>query len=195
MITTPNALYTGLTIAQLNSKNFLYAANFANHSVDVFNASFQPISLGTGAFQNSMVPSGFAPFNVQNIGGAVYVTFAEVGPDGKSVAGAGLGYVDKFSAAGKLLMRLEHGNWINAPWGLVAAPATGFGPLSGQLLVGNFGSGAVLAFNPTTGVLTATMKNSSGKPLLIPVPVGHPLRQRRFGRPRQYSVFCRRAIQ
>lgn len=167
-ITTPNAAYTGLTIGTIAGKNYLFAANFANGTVDAFDAAFHPVTLPTGAYLDPAVPPGYAPFNVQNIAGAIYVTWAKVGPTGDDVPGPGLGYVDKFSASGTLLMHLQHGNWLNAPWGLVAAPASGFGPMSGHILVGNFGNGTIAGFNPTTGAVTGLMKNTAGGTLSIP---------------------------
>lgn len=49
-------------------------------------------------------------------------------------------FVHVFSPHGQLLQRLQHGDWLNGPWGLTLAPSD-FGEFSRQLLVGQFGSG------------------------------------------------------
>jgi len=165
VVTTPGAAYTGLTIGQMGGANFLYAANFAAGRVDVFDANFARVTLPAGAFQDPTIPAGFAPFNIENIGGNIFVTFAKQGA-GESVNGPGLGFVDKFSSNGALLLRLQTGSWMNAPWAVVMAPA-GFGTLSGQLLVGQFGSGQIAAFNAQTGQFTGLMLGINGAPIEI----------------------------
>jgi len=165
-VTTPGAAYTGLTIGQIAGKNMLYVANFAG-GVDVFDSSFNPVSLAPGAFQDPMLPAGYAPFNVQSIGGSIFVMYAEVGPNGRAMPGPGLGYVDQYTPDGTLQLRLQHGSWMNAPWGIVMAPAFGFGPLSRHLLVGQFGGGQIAAFNPSTGAFTSLMNGANGQPVNI----------------------------
>jgi uncharacterized protein (TIGR03118 family) len=93
--------------------------------------------------------------------------FAEVGADGRNMPGPGLGYVDQFSPSGTLIMQLQHGNWMNSPWGIAMAPKIGFGALSGHLLVGNFGSGQIAAFDSTTGAFTEMMMDPTGATITV----------------------------
>jgi uncharacterized protein (TIGR03118 family) len=168
-----SAIYKGVTIAQNGGANFLYVANFHSGTVDVFNASFGAVTLPAGAFTDPNLPDGFAPFNVQNIGGNVYVAFAKQDEDAEDeVAGRKLGYVDIFDGAGTLLQRFENGPWMNAPWGLALAPSitptsAGFGKSSGMLLVGMFGSGQIATFDPATGDFEGLLRDRHGKPIQI----------------------------
>ena len=156
---SPGAVYKGLALASADGANYLYAANFRNGSVDVFDANFNPHSFGGTAFQDSSIPAGFAPFNVANIGnGKLAVTFAKQdSAKHDDVAGPGNGYVDIFDTSGNLLMHLTHNSFLNSPWAVVVAPATGFGVFSGKLLVGQFGSGAIAAFDATTGSFSSLL--------------------------------------
>ena len=105
-----------------------------------------------GDFTDPGIPAGFAPFNVQNIAGTLYVTYAMQDADAEDeIAGPGLGYVSAFDTDGNFLGRVASGGDLNAPWGLAWAPAAGFGKFSGDLLVGNFGDGAINAFAATGG--------------------------------------------
>ncbi|MCE5311485.1 MAG: TIGR03118 family protein [Acidobacteriales bacterium] len=164
---TNGAVYKGLAIGSMSGHNVLYATDFHNGTVDVFDAHFTPVALAAGAFTDPMVPAGFAPFNVQNVGTALFVTFAKQdAAKHDDVAGPGLGYVDEFSADGTLLMRLKHGHWFNSPWGVAMAPAD-FGRLSGHLLVGNFGSGQIASFDPANGNFKGMLRGRRGKPITI----------------------------
>ena len=154
MVNTKSAsVFKGVALATASTAsgataNFLYVADFRKSHVNVYDASFHRVRLGDDAFEDESLPWGFAPFNVQNIGGNLYVAFAQ--PDSAKhdeVDGAGLGYVDVFSPSGRLLHRLQHGQWFNAPWGMAQAP-TDFGSNSHNILVGQFGSGQILVFDP-----------------------------------------------
>ena len=136
-VTTPGASYTGLAINQAQTR--LYAANGAGAgSIDVFNSSFTPVNLGPSAFATpSQVPTGFVPFNVQNINGNVYVTYAPPGRAAQTMATPGMGAVAIFDENGNFVRMAAVGGPLAAPWGLALAPA-GFGPFGGDLLVGNF---------------------------------------------------------
>ena len=164
---SPAAVYKGLTMGQMNGALVLYAANFRGGTVDVFDTSFAPVTLDARAFQDPMIPAGFAPFNVQSIGGSIFVTFAQQ-DDTKhdDVAGPGLGYVDQFTPEGVLVRRFEHGKWLNSPWGVALAPA-GFGKMSGRLLVGNFGSGQIASFDAQSGEFQGLMRGARGRPITI----------------------------
>ncbi|MGH9881327.1 MAG: TIGR03118 family protein, partial [Pyrinomonadaceae bacterium] len=168
-VTSPfgTAIYKGVTLAQRNGANFLYVANFLSGKVDVFDGNFAPVALPATAFTDPSIPPGFAPFNVQNINGDVYVMFAmqdEAGED--EVAGPGLGFVDKFDANGVLLLQLNSGRWMNAPWGIALAPSN-FGKESGRLLVGQFGSGEIATFDDVHGNFHGLLRGRVGHPLAI----------------------------
>ncbi len=162
-----SAIYKGATLAQANGANYLYVANFFNGSVDVFDKNYVQVPVPPGAFTDPNLPDGFAPFNVQNISGNVFVTFAKQS-DNKhdEVDGPGLGFVDAFDSNGVLLQRLRSGHWMNAPWGVALAPA-GFGKLSGKLLVGQFGSGEIASFDPINGNFQGLLRGLHGQPLEI----------------------------
>lgn len=161
------ASYLGVATANSGGNDYLYAANFTQGRIDAFTSTNTPASL-TGNFTDPNLPSGYAPFNIQNLGGSLYVTYAKVNDEGdEEEAGAGLGFVDKFDAEGNLLGRVASNGVLNAPWGLAIAPAAGFGPFDGSLLVGNFGDGTINAFDPVTGDLLGTLKDSDGNPLVI----------------------------
>ena len=153
------AVYKGATSADINGARYLYVTNFRAARVEVYDTNFHRIHFGEDAFDDESIPAGFAPFNVQNIGGSLFVTYAKQdGPRHDDVPGDGLGYVDIFSPAGKLQGRLQHGPWMNAPWGVVWTPRD-FGEFSNTILVGNFGSGWIAAFNGFTREFIGFMKN------------------------------------
>jgi uncharacterized protein (TIGR03118 family) len=155
------------TTASGATANFLYVADFRKGRVNVYDAKFHRAHLGDDAFEDESIPRGFAPFNVQNIGGNLYVAFAQQdSARHDEVDGAGLGYVDVFSPTGRLLHRLQHGQWFNAPWGLAQAP-TDFGSNSHNILVGQFGSGQILVFDPVTGQFKGPLYDATNKPIAI----------------------------
>jgi uncharacterized protein (TIGR03118 family) len=163
----PVAVYKGATLGRLNGKNVLYTANFRGGTVDVFDTNFSSITLAGGAFTDPTLPQGFAPFNVQNIDGKIFVTFAlQDGAKHDDVQGPGNGYVAIFTPDGALIGRLEHGDWMNSPWGVVLAPP-GFGQFSGHILVGMFGSGNLAAFNQKGFTFVSLLKNQFGNPFTI----------------------------
>jgi uncharacterized protein (TIGR03118 family) len=164
--TTPEAIYKGLAIATKGNATFLYAANFHAATIDVFNDAFKLVPM-PGAFADPNLPPGFAPFNVQEIAGRLVVAYAQQDADAEDeVAGPGLGYVDVFDTSGHLLRRLVSQGQLNAPWGLAVAPRH-FGRFSGDLLVGNFGDGAIDAYDPRTGNFRGALMNRDGNPILI----------------------------
>jgi uncharacterized protein (TIGR03118 family) len=152
-VTTPGANYSGLAINQAQTQ--LYAANQAGTgSVNVFNSSFAPVSLGAGAFATPAAISALnlVPFNAQDIAGKVYVTYAPSGVPAQQAATAGMGAVAVFDESGNLLQTIVGGQ-LAAPWGVTLAPAS-FGAFGGDLLVGNFSfvASEINAFDPTTGM-------------------------------------------
>jgi len=160
------AVFKGMALASNRGKWFLFAANFKRRRLDVFNDAFARVRLTANAFVDPQLPRNYAPFNVQNIGGDLYVSYAKTmaGSDDE-VAGAGNGYVDIFTVDGRLLRRLQHGAWLNAPWAMVMAPGD-FGAFSHRLLVGQFGSGEIVAFDVATGGFAGKMHNAADSSIL-----------------------------
>jgi len=161
------AIYKGATIAEIEGHKYLLAADFHHSRIDIFDTTFRLVQPPAGFFVDSQIPTGYGPFNVQGIGPNVYVAYAKQDSDREDeVAGPGLGFVDVFTPSGQLLQRLQRGNWLNAPWGMTLAPAF-FGEFSHALLVGNFGSGTIAAYNSVTGRFIGNMLTPSGATLAI----------------------------
>jgi uncharacterized protein (TIGR03118 family) len=159
-----NAVYKGIALANDGTGNFLYAANFKGGKIDVFDHSFNHV---TGKpFLDAGIPAGFGPFNIANIGGQLYVTYAKLkAPDNMDdQAGAGNGYIDVFDLNGVLVKRFASQGVLNSPWGLARAPL-GFGLPLHSILVGNFGDGRINVFD-STGVYKGALANN-GQPLAI----------------------------
>jgi uncharacterized protein (TIGR03118 family) len=158
------AQYKGLALSAGGNGQLLYATDFHNGKIDVWDSGFNPVSLPAGAFTDPKIPAGFAPFGIQAINGNLYVTYAKQDADRHDdVAGKGLGYVDVFDPNGNLIDRIVSKGPLNAPWGLALAPA-GFGEFAGALLVANFGDGRINAFDPMTGKHLGELKSDKGKP-------------------------------
>ncbi len=193
--TTDGSGYTGITSAFIDGKRYLYAANFLKGRVDVYDNAFKLIKLRSGdhehghdryfeedrffgdddkPFTDDRLPRNFVPFNVQAVGNDIVVTYAlHFAGDPFETPGPGLGYVDIYSSKGKLLRRLEHGDWLNAPWGVTLAPLD-FGRFSHHLLVSNFAAGGttqsagfISAYDLATGRFDGVLEDASGKPLSI----------------------------
>jgi len=161
------AQYKGLALSAGGKVQLLYATDFHNGKIDVWDSSFAPVTLPAGAFSDPKVPAGFAPFGIQAINGNLYVTYAKQDADRHDdVAGKGLGYVDVFDPNGQLLDRFISKGPLNAPWGLALAPA-GFGEFGNTLLVGNFGDGRINAFDLVSGKHLGALKGANGRPLEI----------------------------
>ena len=163
-----NAVYKGLAIAQAsNGQTYLYAANFRSGRVEAYDSTFTPVELPGGLFVDPRIPAGYAPFNVQELAGKLYVTYAKQDAHLKDdVAGKGHGFVDVFTNDGAFVRRLVTRGSLNSPWGLALAPA-GFGKFGGALLVGNFGDGRINAYNPNTGGHLGQLRTTNGKPIAI----------------------------
>lgn len=172
------AVYKGLTLANNGNGNFLYATDFANGKIDVFDATFakQAPTATSFAFNDPALPDGYAPFGIQAIkngaGGAtqLYVSYAkrdENEPD-DDAPGPGLGIVNVFDTNGNLLEHLiGEGGKLNAPWGIALAPAD-FGTLSNALLVGNFGDGTIHGYDPSSGQYLGAVTDAAGTPFAVP---------------------------
>ncbi len=161
----PQSVFKGATIANVGLNSFLYVADFRQGHLQVFDTSFHHVPSMEALFKDDRLPSGYAPFNVQNIGGDLYVTFGlQDSAKHDQLNGAGLGYVDAFTPTGALLRRFDHGSWLNAPWGLALA-SSDFGAFSHDLLVGQFGSGTIQVYDPLTGHLKGHLNDASNKPI------------------------------
>ena len=180
--------YTALTTAFIDGNRYLYAANFLKGRIDLYDNAFKPVKLKDDdngphdrrfddddkPFTDDRLPRNFVPFNVQAIGNDLVVTYAlHFAGNPFETPGPGLGYVDIYSSKGKLLRRLEHGDWLNAPWGVTLAPLD-FGRFSHHLLVSNFAAGGttqsagfISAYDLDTGKFEGLLEDASGKPLSI----------------------------
>jgi uncharacterized protein (TIGR03118 family) len=185
--------YTALTTAFIDGNRYLYVANFLKGRIDVYDNAFKPYQLKDDdddrrgrdydddrhgrddkPFTDDRLPRNFVPFNVQAIGNDLVVTYAlHFAGNPFETPGPGLGYVDIYSSKGKLLRRLEHGDWLNAPWGVTLAPLD-FGRFSHRLLVSNFAAGGttqsagfISAYDLDTGKFEGLLEDASGKPLSI----------------------------
>jgi uncharacterized protein (TIGR03118 family) len=165
----PSTAYTGLALGTLNGATYLYAPNNGTlGGVDVYNTSFQKVSLGAGAFTDPNAPeAGMAAFNAQDINGDIFVTYAVPGPPA-AAQGLGSGYVDEYDSAGNLIQRLDSGT-LDSPWGVALAPSD-FGQFSNDILVGNFthdkADGFISAFSQT-GTFEGVLTNPDGTPITI----------------------------
>ena len=163
------AVYKGLAIATTATGPQLYATDFHNARLDVFNATWAAVT-PAGGFVDPKIPAGYAPFGIQTIGARIFVTFAKQGPGAKDeIDGQGLGFVDAFDTDGNLLVRVAQHGQLNAPWGLALAPAS-FGQFGGDLLVGNFGDGHVNAYQALpdgTFELIGALRTADGRKLVI----------------------------
>jgi uncharacterized protein (TIGR03118 family) len=189
--TNDGSSFTGFTSNFINGKRFLYLANFTLGRVDVYDDAFHLVKLSKDQFSRSSVqegevpsdnepfvdeqlPPNFVPFNVQSIGDDIVVTYV-LHQKGQTFEtdGPGQGFVDVYSSAGQLLLRLEHGDWLNAPWGMCLAPLD-FGRFSHHLLVGQFAgggttqsSGFIAAYDLATGKFDGLLQDAGGKPISI----------------------------
>lgn len=157
----PDAGFTGAALAGAR----LYAANFRQNSVDAFADDFSPADLGPSAFSDPALPAGLAPYNVQVLGGRIYVTYAAPDDSGR-FAVPGTGSVAVFDRSGRLLLTLQPGPWMNAPWGVALAPA-GFGEYGRDVLVANTGSGRISVFDPEGGSFRGYLTDLRGLPVTI----------------------------
>ena len=184
--TTDGSGYTGLASAFVDNNRYLYAANFNKGRVDVYDNNFNPVKLTDDrgvnlfdfgqppAFTDPFLPRNFVPFNVQAVGNDIVVTYALHLPGQPlETDGPGLGYVDIYTAKGRLIQQLEHGDWLNAPWGVALAPQD-FGQVSHDLLIGQFagggtteGSGTIAVYDIVSGHFKGLLKDANNNTLAI----------------------------
>jgi uncharacterized protein (TIGR03118 family) len=171
MASHPGRVYTGLAFGAATGGNRLYAADFVNGAIDVYDPTFA-LTTVSGGFADPTIPTTpgnvYHAHNIQNIGGLLYVTYAKVGPTGEEENAPGNGFVRRFNTNGvrDLTFGINNG-LLDAPWGIALAPAP-FGIFGGALLVGNFSdTGLINAYNPTTGAFLGTLKNEAGENISI----------------------------
>jgi uncharacterized protein (TIGR03118 family) len=161
------AVYKGLAIGNNGVADHIYASNFRFGTIEVFDTSYKMVAL-SGSFTDPGIAAGFAPFNIQDLAGVLYVTYAKQKPDKHDdQSGPGFGFVDAYDLNGHLLGRVASGGTLNSPWGLAIAPAT-FGNFHDDLLVGNFGDGRINAFSLRTGAFGGQLKSETSAPIVIP---------------------------
>jgi uncharacterized protein (TIGR03118 family) len=157
------SVFKGLTEAMSSAGPRLYASDFGNNVVSMYDTNFQKV----GSFTDPNLPAGYTPFNVQVLNGLLYVTFAHRQPGAEDEDhGQGLGFVDVFTPDGQLIRRLVQHGQLNAPWGLAIAPAS-FGKFAGALLVGNFGDGKINAYDPISGKFLGTLRGDDQNKVAI----------------------------
>lgn len=156
-----NSIYKGLALGQPGGQSRLFATDFHNGAVNMFDGNFSELLL-PGTFTDPTLPAGYAPFGVATHGDNVYVTFALQDENGEDdVPGPGHGFIDVFTPNGLFLSRMVSGGVLNSPWGMAWAPGN-FGPFSGDMLVGNFGDGRINAFDPVTGAWHGALATARG---------------------------------
>jgi uncharacterized protein (TIGR03118 family) len=160
------AVYKALTQGNNAQGTFLFATDFHNGTVDVFDSHFRQVQLA-GSFADPNLPAGFAPFGIKNLRGTLFVTYAkQLGPDNHDdQAGPGNGFIDEFDTSGNLIERFAGGGPLNSLHGMALAPAD-FGAFSNALLVGNFGDGRILAYDLKTGGFLGPLADAAGRPIL-----------------------------
>jgi uncharacterized protein (TIGR03118 family) len=158
-----NTVYKGIEIAQNSGSNFLYATNFRLARIDVFDESFNIVN--GMSFSDPNIPDGYAPFNIKNINGMLFVTYAKQKLPDKmdDDKGLGHGFVDIFTTAGVLVSRFATRGNLNSPWGIAVGPS---GDLGNDLLIGNFGDGRINVFS-LSGDFIGQLKGNGQKPLAI----------------------------
>ncbi|HYI60372.1 MAG TPA: TIGR03118 family protein [Acidimicrobiales bacterium] len=169
----PGHVYTGLAIGNVGSADLLYAADFANGTIDVFDEDFALQPSASFPFADPTIPTTpgntYHPYNIQAVGSSLYVTYAKVGGGGLDEEGVGNGFVRRFNTSGvrDLTFGINNGP-LNSPWGVALAPPT-FGIFGGALMIGNNGNGnpSIHAFNPTTGAFLGTLQDESGNGIVI----------------------------
>lgn len=166
VFSSPTAVYKGLTIATGDAGTLLYATNFHDGTVDVFDSNWHAVQTA-GGFVDKSIPAGYAPFGIQDLNGLIYVSYAKQDANKHDdVAGSGHGFVDVFTTNGFRVERLVSRGELDSPWGLTIAPS-GFGHFGGDLLVGNFGNGRVNAYDPFSGRFVGTLRGQYGQPISI----------------------------
>ncbi|HWZ93488.1 MAG TPA: TIGR03118 family protein [Polyangiaceae bacterium] len=160
------AIYKGLALVGTGAAQLLVATDFHDATVDLYGTDYTPVTKN-GAFVDTSIPSAFAPFNVMPIGDKVYITYAKQDSAKEDdEPGPGNGYVSEFATDGTFTRTLISGGELDSPWAVALAPSN-FGALAGTLLIGNFGGGAIHAYNAASGALVGQLTQPGGSPLFI----------------------------
>ena len=166
-LSSTGAVFKTLTAGSVNGANYLYASDFHNGTVDVFDSSFQLHTFSSNQFADPSIPAGFAPFGLKNVNGTLFVTYAKQdAAKHDDVAGVGNGFIDEFTLSGQLITRFASQGLLNSPHGIALAPDN-FGQFSNALLVGNFGDSKVNAFDLKTGAFLGQLTDAQGQPLIL----------------------------
>ena len=167
------AVFKTLTAGTVDGANYLFASDFHNGTVDVFDKDFQLHSFSKDQFTDPSIPAGFAPFGLKNVNGTLFVTYAKQdAAKHDDVAGVGNGFIDEFTISGQFIKRFATGSAVggdvplNSPHGIAVAPDN-FGQFSNDLLVGNFGDSHVNAFDLKTGAFLGQLTDAQGKTLVL----------------------------
>ncbi|CAN7430041.1 TIGR03118 family protein [Massilia sp. LjRoot122] len=161
------AVYKGLAIGTSAGASFLYATDFRNGRVDVYDTNYQRVTLPGGNFIDPGLPAGYVPFGIQGVNDRIYVSYAQKsGTNLDETTGAGLGIINVFSTNGAFIGRLVTGGVLDAPWGMTIAPAN-FGDFSNALLVANSGDGRIHAYSPHSGALLGSLNKEDRTPIVI----------------------------
>ena len=188
VVPASGAIYKGLALGADGARFLIYATDFHNGKIDVFDKNFSPVTL-SGGFADS-IPDNFGPFGIQNLGGSIYVTYAKQDKDREDdVPGRGEGIVNVFTAGGSLVRRIAKGGPLNAPWGLAIAPAD-FGGFSNTLLIGNFGDGTINVFDLSRGRFVGQLSTPDRQPITIPGLWGLAFGNGLFGQPTNVLFFA-----
>ncbi|MET0981583.1 MAG: TIGR03118 family protein [Telluria sp.] len=162
-----NPFYTGLAISAGGTRALLYASDFRNGKIDVFDTTFARVTLPGTPFRDPYLPRGYAPYGLQAINGDIYVTYALQSANREdAVAVRGAGFVSVFDPNGVFIRQLVSGDHLNAPWGLALAPAS-FGKLANRLLVANHGDGTIHAFDFANGDWKGQLRHEDGRPIRV----------------------------
>jgi uncharacterized protein (TIGR03118 family) len=162
-----DAIYKGLALIDSSAAPRLLVTDFRHARIDMYDGNFHLVTQPAGAFTDRAIPSSYAPFNVAVLDGLVYVTYAKPDDEGEDdVPGAGHGFVAVYTQSGRLVSTLVRHGELNSPWGLEIAPSS-WGPLAGDLLVGNFGDGRIHAYDPFTGRPEGTLRGANHRPIEI----------------------------
>jgi uncharacterized protein (TIGR03118 family) len=182
-----NPVYTGVamtthavTSIDPTLGNRLYATDFRNGVIEVFNNQWTDITGATGAgtahFATPADVGNLHPFNIQDLNGHLYVSYAmfDTNSDEGFEDAVGYGHVVEYNEDGSLAMDFKSGSLnaatndddpgngvLNSPWGMAIAPA-GFGKFGGDLLVANFGDNTIAAFDPATGNFIDDLRDPNG---------------------------------
>jgi len=161
-----SAVYKAMELANNGTGNFLYCANFFSAKIEVYDQNFNLVTL-SGSFTDPTLPLGFAPHNIRNINGQMYVAYAKQNATKTdAVLGPGLGLVDIFDLNGNFIKRFASKGKLNAPWGIALATAN-YGTFSNDILIGNLGDGHITAFDPTTGATLGQLTNAAGGTIAV----------------------------